>query len=162
VNLFRREPPAPESKLRYLPGFALQVGDVVTLEAEELWFESGWLLGEAERPYAAILFCAEANLLVLSEPRATIFRLSEVPVELPLALPRTIELLGRSFEQRRRVPVELSALGSLSAVPWASAILAEYRASGGDSLWLIAGAGRSKAWLARSVQLSEIDVWGRT
>jgi len=156
----------PEGSPRRTPsvlaraGFDIDMGDVVDIGGRELWLEHAWLMSEEREPVAALLSASDASLVVLPPPSKSVFLLQEVELTLGDEPPTSIESRGVRFERARRLPIRVEPLGNTPPLPWDEAIFAEYRALGGDSLWVLARGGRAKAWQGRVVLESEIERWG--
>ncbi|MFO0567489.1 MAG: hypothetical protein U0263_17660 [Polyangiaceae bacterium] len=141
-------------------GFELEVGDVVEIGGQELWFEEGWLLREGDEPVVALFRAHEAAVVALPPPNGTLYVLDEVELVLPSDPPSSVESKGVRFERVRRLPVRVTALGKSAPLPWEEALLVEYRGLGRDALWVLGRGGRARAWQGRSVHPSEIVRWG--
>ncbi|MEB2313268.1 MAG: hypothetical protein OZ921_12910 [Sorangiineae bacterium] len=142
-------------------GFAVEAGEVISLAGREYWLEHAWLCREREEPVAAILFAAEATVVALPAPRSTLYRLARVEVEAPPEPPSTLDSRGVRFERASRRPVRLTATPAAPDPPFEEAVLAEYRALGGASLWMLARAGAALAWQGERVADGELERWGQ-
>lgn len=158
----RREVPPPcrgAAPLGRL-GFGVEIGDVISLGAEELWLEGGWLLSEGAEPVAVVLPMREATLLALPGPQQQLYRLTPLSAG-DFGGASSVESGGVRFERARRLPVELEPVGRGSDPPYKSAVLAEYRAPSGDTLWALDRDGAGLAWQGRRVRDDELERWGR-
>lgn len=142
-------------------GFAVAVGDVISIGTREAWLEHGWLLTETGVPVAAVLFCREGTVVALPAPRRTLYWLEDESLELPGEPPPALDVDGVRYERALRLPVDVEPLGTAPDPPWQAAVLAEYRGLGGESLFTLGRAQAVRAWRGTRVEPSELERWGR-
>ena len=105
--------------------FSVNLGDVVTVDGQEMWLNEGWLLHEAGEPVAALLFSKEGALLALPPPRSGLWLLHRESVQLVGEPPVSLCLRDRTYERVSRLPVQVEMLGRTVEPPCRSAILGE-------------------------------------
>lgn len=152
--------PDPRERSRDTPGLELAVGDVVSVQGEELWLEQGWLVTEAGRPLAGIFEAREGSLAEFASPRREYFRLAPAEVAVPAEAPMAIEHRAVRFERVRRLPVEVVPLGSSAPPPWRTALFFEYRALSGELLLVLGQPSQFRCWVGPSVSESAVERWG--
>ncbi len=142
-------------------GFSVEAGDVISVAGEELWLEHAWLLSEGGDAVAAVLFADEATVVAVPAPRSALYRLERVALEVPLEAPSSLDSRGVRFERAIRRPVRVEPFPGAPDPPFVDGVLAEYRALGGESLWLVAHAQSVLAWQGRRVQDGDLERWGK-
>jgi hypothetical protein len=142
-------------------GFMVRVGDVISVGAREAWFEHGWLLSEGGAPVALLLFARDATLVALPAPRKSVFWSSECTIDLPSDAPLSLDVGGVRYERALRLPVDLELVGGGQDPPWTGAVLAEYRALGGEMLFTLGRPGSTRAWTGTRVDPAELETWGK-
>ncbi len=141
-------------------GFELELGDVVSSGGSEAWIEHGWILCEGDETVAAVLRASEVTLVVTPPPGSRVFWLQAIDIDHPDDPPATVAHDGARYERASRVPVRVEALGTSPDPPWRSAILAEYRALDGATIWTLGAAGLVSAWAGRRVDPGDFERWG--
>lgn len=154
------EPAQPSKDPSHAGGLELGVGDVVSVQGEELWLEHGWLLSEAGRSLAGLFQAREASLLEFAPPRREHFRLTRTDVAIPGDAPTSLEHHGVRYERVRRLPVEVSAIGDSRPPPWSTALLVEYRSLASELLLVVGQAPEYLAWQGLPLLDGALERWG--
>ncbi|MGD0524711.1 MAG: hypothetical protein ABSE49_06195 [Polyangiaceae bacterium] len=170
----RETPPAADSTDDVLArpradlpaSFPCKLGDVVVRVAErdEAWLAGGLLFAE-ERPVAALFVAPEAGgdraLFVRDAPGAGMTWLAPITADAPAVTkepPHALEHDGVRYERARRLPVNVTRVGSGAPSVGDRAIVAEYTGPAAMRLLILAGSEQTLSWKGVALGDGEYDV----
>jgi hypothetical protein len=149
-----------------LAGFPCALGDVVLRSAErdEAWL-AGALVFREDKAVAALFSAPEAGgdraVFVRATPGAGITWLTPLPkgaLALSKEPPHALELDGTRYERARRLPVDVTRVGSGAPTVGDRAIVAEYAGPSSSRLVVVAGSEAILAWKGTVLVEGEYDV----